>query len=76
LVINANLGLHLWEQSEIYSYTKSGNSRLVAAHEGIDTYMGVGIDYTMNNLSFEFEYLEHEMQYKAKSFNGTLKYNF
>ena len=76
LVINANLGIHLWEQSEIYSYTKSGNSRLVAAHEGIDTYIGVGINYNMNALSFEFEYLEYEMEYKAKSFNGTLKYNF
>ena len=76
LFINANLGIHLWEQSEIYSYTDSGNSRLTSYHEGTDTYMGIGLNYTTVALSFEFEYLEYDMEYDAKSYNASLKYLF
>ncbi len=38
--------------------------------------MGAGLNYENNNLSFGIEYLEHTMEYDAKSFAGSLKYKF
>jgi hypothetical protein len=76
LYINANLGFHRWDQSENTYWPDSGNSSTLTSYGGTDIYMGTGIDYRNKNFTFGIEYLEHTMRYDAKSFVGSLKYNF
>ena len=74
LYINANLGLHRWDQSE--NTTSYGNSSTLINYAGTDIYMGAGIQYKNRDFTFGIGYLEHTMQYDAKSFTGEIKYNF
>ena len=76
LYINANLGFHRWDQSENTYWPDSGSSSTLTSYGGTDIYMGTGIDYRNKNFTFGIEYLEHTMMYDAKSFVGSLKYNF
>ena len=45
-------------------------------YKGYDTYMGIGLGFKTKTLTFAIEYLEHNMDYDAKSMGGELKYNF
>ena len=73
LSIYTNIGLNKWNQAEVYSY-----SGVASTHEykGTDIYYGFGIGYLNKGFTAEIEYLEHDMYYDAKSYVGTLKYNF
>ena len=74
LFINANLGFHRWDQSEL-DFTPS-TVYYTNNYSGVDTYIGAGLSYKKNNISLEIEYLEHDMYYDAKSMGGELKYHF
>jgi hypothetical protein len=74
IYLDANIGYHRWDQSE--NTTSYGNSSTLTNYAGTDIYMGASLNYENNNLSFGIEYLEHTMEYDAKSFAGSLKYKF
>ncbi len=73
LSINANIGLHRWNQVDITSYSGAVTTY---EYKGTDIYYGIGGGYKNNNFSAEIEYLEHDMYYDANSFTAALKYNF
>tara|TARA_B100000787_G_scaffold34373_1_gene23766 strand:- start:246 stop:1673 length:1428 start_codon:yes stop_codon:yes gene_type:complete len=73
LSVNANLGMHRWDQSEL---TVSAGSATAYDYDGIDSYKGIGLSYNSNNISLAIEYLEHNMYYGAESMAGSIKYNF
>ena len=75
LLINADLGIHRWDQSE-NDFIPNNSTTNLANYAGINIYMGIGLEFYYNNFSAEIGYLEHNMKYDAKSFTGGLKYNF
>ena len=69
----ANIGYHRWNQVDITTYSGSTSTY---EYKGNDIYYGFGIGYSNKGFAAEIEYLEHDMYYDAKSYVGTLKYNF
>lgn len=72
LFINANLGYHRWDQSELIG-TSSGDWY---KYYGTDTYQGLGLGIKKQNFEFGINYLEHNMYYDAESLTANISYNF
>lgn len=72
LFVNANLGFHRWDQSELIG-TSSGDWK---KYYGIDSYKGLGFGIKKQNFEFGINYLDHKMYYDAKSTIANISYNF
>ena len=72
LFVNANLGFHRWDQSELIG-TSVGDWK---KYYGIDSYNGLGLGIKKQNLEFGINYLDHKMYYDAKSLTANISYNF